>query len=140
MGNTPTNKRKHRSSANYYINDDGSVTKKASTISRTQVSSFVINEDGSVTKNFSADNCATNFKSKINKKNLVTKSTKNKITTYSIGIAIHILATVLFLILMVVNTTDTLGGYVEACLGLSLFSVFMYYVITRPILNWINRL
>lgn len=139
MGSIPTNNRKHCKSTEY-INDDGSTTKKASTISRTQVSSFVINEDGSVTKKISTDNRATSLKSKINKKNLVTKTTNDKTTIYPIGIAIHIFATIIFLILMVVNTTDTIGGYIEACLGLTLFSIFMYFVITKPILNWINRL
>lgn len=139
MGSKSTNQWPRYSSADYYINDDGSVTKKDSAESRATTSSFVVKTEGVITPKFTTANSSIKHNIEGNKTIITTK--KNiRSNIFLIGISIHFLATLIFLILMIVNTTDTFGGYVEACLGLSLFSVFMYYIITRPILNWINRL
>lgn len=139
MGSKSANQCPRYSSADYYINDDGSVTKKDSAESRAMTSSFVVKNEEVITPKFTTVNSSIKHNTEGNKTIINTKTNiRSKI--FLIGISIHVIATLVFLILMIVNTTDTFGGHVEACLGLSLFSVFMYYIITRPILNWINRL
>lgn len=140
MGEIPSNKHTHNISADYYVNNDGSVTKKTVAKPRPQTFPFVVNEDGSVTKKSAWTNLSTRYRPTTKRANITSKSVKDRSMIYPIGTTIHILVTIIFLILMVVNTTDTFGGYVEACLGLSLFSIFLYHIVTQPILNWISNL
>lgn len=140
MGEIPNSKRTHNSTTDYYVNEDGSVTKKTVTKPRSQTSSFTINEDGSVTKRSAMTKHSINQNRSAKRVNCKSEPIKDRSTVYPIGITIHVVATIIFLILMIVNTTDTFGGYVEACLGLSLFSVFLYHIVTRPILNWLSGL
>lgn len=52
-----------------------------------------------------------------------------------IGTILHVFFTIVVLVLIVINTTDTFSGYCEGTVGLFFLSLLIYFIITRPILN-----
>ena len=110
--------RLHRSASDYYINEDGSVTKR--------FPKKVVKKD--------------------NPKSIKTieKNTKeNTRSTVLAGTVLYIIATVIFFILLVVNTYEdgeTIVDWIEILFGLLVVSGIIYALIIRPLLNWLNDL
>lgn len=118
--------RSHNSTSDYYVNEDGSVTRK------TLVNDEVISKASSASK--TKKHVPTNKKSKLRNRHSSSKSQSNLYLILLIGTLLHIIFTIVLLVFMVINTTDTFGGYCEAIVGLLIFSSFIYYFITRPVL------
>lgn len=118
--------RSNNSTSDYYVNEDGSVTRK------TLVNDEVISKVSSASK--TKKHVPTNKKSKLRNRHSSSKSQSNLYLILLIGTLLHIIFTIVLLVFMVINTTDTFGGYCEAIVGLLIFSSFIYYFITRPVL------
>lgn len=118
--------RSHNSTSDYYVNEDGSVTRK------TLVNDEVISKASCASK--TKKHVPTNKKSKLRNRHSSSKSQSNLYLILLIGTLLHIIFTIVLLVFMVINTTDTFGGYCEAIVGLLIFSSFIYYFITRPVL------
>lgn len=110
--------RLHTSTSDYYVNEDGSVTKKS---------------PKTVVKNDNSKSIKT-----------IEKNTKvNSRSIVSAGTVFYIIATVIFFVLLVVNTYEdgeTIVDWIEILIGLSFISGILYALIIRPILNWLNDL
>ena len=129
MGDLPIKEREarsHNSTSDYYVNEDGSVTRK------TLVNDEVISKASSASK--TKKHVPTNKKSKLRNRHSSSKSQSNLYLILLIGTLLHVIFTIVLLVFMVINTTDTFGGYCEAIVGLLIFSSFIYYFITRPVL------
>lgn len=129
MGDLPIKEREarsHNGTSDYYVNEDGSVTRK------TLVNDEVISKASSASK--TKKHVPTNKKSKLRNRHSSSKSQSNLYLILLIGTLLHIIFTIVLLVFMVINTTDTFGGYCEAIVGLLIFSSFIYYFITRPVL------
>lgn len=119
--------RSHNSTSDYYVNEDGSVTRK------TLVNDEVISKVSSASK--TKKHVPTNKKSKLRNRHSSSKSQSNLYLILLIGTLLHIIFTIVLLVFMVINTTDTFGGYCEGTVGLFFLSLLIYFIITRPILN-----
>lgn len=144
MGEIPNSKRKHNSTPDYYVNDDGSVTKRGAAKPRPQTSSFTINEDGSVTKRITQQRSSQSA-THTRKVSPVIQEDRHGTSSsvVSIGTIIWIIATIIFFILLIINTyeeNETIGDWILILIGLSFFSGFIYSIIVRPILNWLDNI
>lgn len=107
----------------------------------TNTSDYYVNEDGSVTKR---------SPKKVGKKDppksikTIEKHTKeNSRSIVLAGTVLYIIATVIFFVLLVVNTYEdgeTIVDLIEILFGLLVVSGIIYALIIRPILNWLNNL
>lgn len=124
--------RKDTNTSKYCIKED---------VDPIQSSSFIVNEDGSVTKR-----SPKKVVRKDNPKSIKTieKHTKgNPGSIVLVGTVLYIIATVIFFVLLVVNTYEdgeTIVDWIEILIGLSFISGIIYALIIRPILNWLNDL
>lgn len=142
MGEIPNSKQKHNSTVHYFVNEDGSVTKKTATKPRSQTSSFIVNEDGSVTKRVPQQR-SSQRPTQARKVSPVAQHDLhgNSNSIVSIGTIVWIIATIIFFILLIINTyeeNETVGDWILIFIGLSFFSSLIYSIIIRPILNWID--
>lgn len=143
MGEMPNVKSSRNVKHDYYVNDDGSVTKRRATKSGPQTSSFIVNEDGSVT-NRSVQKRKANNSSSTRPINITTKGNDSvSWLVVPIGTVLYIIATIIFFILLVMNTYEegeTVGDWIEILLGLSFVAWLLYLFIARPILRWLSDL
>lgn len=142
MGDISKIKPKRNITFGYYVNDDGSVTKKTATKPHTQTSSFIVNEDGSVTKRTKQRN-ATRYTPKPKSTKVVEDENISGIFSSMevVGTIIYIIANIIFFVLLIINTYEegeTIVDWIEILAGLSLFSYFLYRIIIHPILNWLE--
>lgn len=144
MGEIPNNSRSRKGTSDYFVNEDGSVTKKRTVKPRTQTASFIVNEDGSVTKRTAPKRSVqTTAQPPVAKKVEQPVTRNNTISIIGIGRFVWIIATIIFFILLVVNTyeeNETVGDWILILIGLSFFSGLIYSIIIRPILNWLDDL
>lgn len=142
MGEIPNSKQTHNNTSDYYVNDDGSVTKRGAAKPRPQTSSFNINEDGSVTRKVNqqrGSQSATHTRKVSPAKQEYIRGNSSSIV--SIGTIVWIIATIIFFILLIINTyeeNETIGDWILILIGLSVFSGLIYSIIIRPILNWLD--
>lgn len=142
MEEIPNSKQTQNRTSGYYVNDDGSVTKKTAAKPQPQTSSFIINEDGSVTRKVTqhrGSQSATNTRkvSPVKQENIHGNSS----TIVSIGTFVWIIVTIIFYLLLIINTyeeNETFGDWILILIGLSFFSGLIYSIIIRPILNWLD--
>ena len=130
MGDFPIKERKarsHNSTSDYYVNEDGSVTRK------TLVNDEVISKVSSASK--TKKHIPTNKKSNLKNCHSSSKSQSKLYQILLIGTILHVFFTIVVLVLIVINTTDTFSGYCEGTVGLFFLSLLIYFIITRPILN-----
>lgn len=144
MGEIHNNKQTQNSTSAYYVNDDGSVSKKTAAKPKAQPSSFIVNEDGSVTKRAVKRKVSQSVKQpqkiRTSEQSVTHRSSSSVV---SIGSIIWIIATVIFFILLIINTyeeDETIVDWIEILIGLSFFSGLIYSIIIRPFLNWLNDL
>lgn len=133
MGDMPIKKentRLHNRTSEYYVNEDGSVTKIRKTLVNDEV--IRIGEVSRASK--TRKHIPANKESKLRNNHSNSKSQSKSYQILLIGTLLHVIFTIILLVFMVINTTDTLGGYCEAIVGLIFFSFFIYYFITRHIL------
>lgn len=131
MGDMPIKKentRLHHRTSEYYVNEDGSVTK----IRKTLVNDKVIS--ASKTKKY----IPTNKERKSRNCNSCFKSQSKLYLSLHIVPLLHVIFPIVLFVFMVINTTDTFGNYCYGFVGLFFFSFVIYYFITRPIINWIE--
>lgn len=127
----------------YYLNDDGSVTKNGPAKFRQQTSSFIVNEDGSVTNRSAQKRKAYNSSSTGTIKTTTKGNESVSWLVVPIGTILYIIATIIFFILLVMNTYEegeTVGDWIEILLGLSFVAWLLYSFIVRPILRWLSDL
>ena len=136
--------RSHKITSDYYVNGDGSVTKKRAVKPRSQTAKFIVNEDGSVTKKTVRRNITRNIsKSKTFKTTDEDHTIRTSNSVVFIGTVIYIIATIIFFVLLVVNTYEegeTISDWIEIFIGLSAISGLLYTIIIRPFLNWLADL
>lgn len=144
MGEMSDIKRSHKITSDYYVNGDGSVTKKRAVKPRSKTAKFIVNEDESVTKKTVQRNVTRNIsKSKTFKIIDEDHTIRTSNSVVFIGTVIYIIATIIFFGLLVVNTFEegeTISDWIEIFIGLSAISGLLYTIIIRPFLNWLDDL
>lgn len=142
MGDISKIKPKRNITSGYYVNDDGSVTKKTATKPHTQTSSFIVNEDGSVTKKIMQRNATRYTPKPKTTKAVEDENISGVISSMEVvGTIIYIIANIIFFVLLIINTYEegeTIVDWIEILAGLSFLSYFLYRIIIHPILNWLE--
>lgn len=142
MGDISKIKPKRNITSGYYVNDDGSVTKKTATKPHTQTSSFIVNEDGSVTKKIMQRNVTRYTPKPKTTKAVEDENISGVFSSMEVvGTIIYIIANIIFFVLVIINTYEegeTIVDWIEILAGLSFLSYFLYRIIIHPILNWLE--
>lgn len=134
-------------SEKYYINEDGSVSKKMTQHGKESIASsqYVVNGDGSVTKRSSTSSRTTYKPRPV--LSPVPRNTRKKVAhnidVITVGAIIHALASIVFFIFFIINAYEpgeTFGVWISILIGLGFISYLLYAIITRPISNWIDDL
>lgn len=129
--------------SDYHINEDAFVTKMKTNNRCSQIDSFIVNEDGSVTKKIMRKNMTQNTSKSHTVYTVKSKGSNDSSPIISVGTVLYIIVTIIFFILLFINTYEegeTIGDWITILIGLSIIFGFLYAFIIKPFLNWLQKI